>query len=51
MFGFTYNLTNVNTITIVKATKETPIEWTFKNLNEVITDFKKNGFTVITNID
>ena len=35
MFGFTYNLTDVYTITIVKATKETPIEWTFKNLNEV----------------
>lgn len=49
MFGFTYNLTNENTITIIKACKNTAIEWTFYNLCEVVKDFEKQGYKVLTN--
>ena len=48
MFGFTYNLTDNNTITIIKANELTPIEWRFTNLCEVIKEFKKQGYNVET---
>jgi len=50
MFGFTYNLTDTNTITISRATENTPIEWTFKNLCEVKKDFEKQGYKVETKL-
>ena len=50
MFGFTYNLTDTNTITISIATEKTPEEWTFKNLREVIKDFEKQGYKVETKL-
>ena len=46
MFGFTYNLTDTNTITISRATGNTSEEWTFKNLREAIKDFEKQGYKV-----
>lgn len=51
MFGFTYNLTDDNTITIIKATELTPVEWTFENLTEQIKHFEKDGFIVLTNFN
>ena len=47
MFGFTYNLTDDNTITITKATENTSAEWTFTNLVEVSRKFQEQGYTVI----
>lgn len=46
MFGFTYNLTDDNTITITEATELTSIEWTFTNLCEVKCNFEKQGYKV-----
>jgi hypothetical protein len=39
MFGFTYNLTNTNTITISKTTANTP---------KVIDNLKRQGYIVET---
>lgn len=48
MFGFTYNLTDINTITIIRADEFTPVEWTFTNLLEVKKQFENQGFKVET---
>lgn len=51
MFEYTFNLTDSNTVTIIKADKNTPIEWIFKNLSKLEQDLKKDGFIVLTKID
>ena len=51
MNNYTYNLTDANTVTIVEADKNTPIEWTFKNVSQSEQDLKKDGFIVLTKID
>lgn len=51
MFGFTYHLTELNTLTIVKATKNDAKEYCFTNLCEVIKNLEKQGFKVLTKFD
>ena len=51
MKNYTYNLTDVNTVTIVEVDKNTPIEWTFKNVSQLTQDLEKNGYKVVIKID
>jgi hypothetical protein len=51
MRNYTYNLTDTNTVTIVEADKNTPIDWTFKNVSQLEQNLKKDGFVVLIKID